>query len=84
VPDVLLSGDHKRMRRGGASKANASPRARAERPAGSGEPSVLHRKPVALSWSGGKDSALALHALLRDRTVDVAALVTTITSGMTA
>jgi len=40
----------------------------------------MHRKPIALSWSGGKDSALALHALLRDRTVDVAALVTTVTS----
>ena len=40
----------------------------------------MHRKPIALSWSGGKDSALALHTLLRDRTVDVAALVTTVTS----
>ena len=40
----------------------------------------MYRKPIALSWSGGKDSALALHALLRDRTVDVAALVTTVTS----
>jgi len=40
----------------------------------------MHRKPIALSWSGGKDSALALHALLRDRTVEVAALVTTVTS----
>jgi len=46
-----------------------------------GRARVMHRKPVALSWSGGKDSALALHALLRDRTVDVAALVTTVTSG---
>ena len=35
--------------------------------------------PVALSWSGGKDSALALHALLMDPTVDVRALVTTVT-----
>jgi len=40
----------------------------------------MHRKPIALSWSGGKDSALALHTLLRDRTVEVAALVTTVTS----
>ena len=40
----------------------------------------MHRRPVALSWSGGKDSALALHTLLRDRSVDVAALVTTVTS----
>jgi uncharacterized protein (TIGR00290 family) len=36
-------------------------------------------RPTALSWSGGKDSALALHALLMDPAVDVRALVTTIT-----
>ena len=40
----------------------------------------MHRRPIALSWSGGKDSALALHTLLRDRSVDVASLVTTVTS----
>jgi uncharacterized protein (TIGR00290 family) len=34
--------------------------------------------PVALAWSGGKDSTLALAALLRDGT-DVAALLTTFT-----
>ena len=42
----------------------------------------MSRRPVAtaLSWSGGKDSALALHALLTDPGVDVRALVTTATS----
>ena len=37
--------------------------------------------PTVVSWSGGKDSALALHALLRDPTVEVRALVTTATTG---
>lgn len=36
-------------------------------------------RPTALSWSGGKDSALALHALLTDSRFDVKALVTTVT-----
>jgi len=35
---------------------------------------------VVLSWSGGKDSSLALAALRADPTVDVVALLTTITS----
>ncbi len=35
---------------------------------------------VALSWSGGKDSALALHALRSERGVEPAALLTTVTS----
>lgn len=35
---------------------------------------------VALSWSGGKDSALALLALRQDRGVDVACLVTSVTT----
>jgi uncharacterized protein (TIGR00290 family) len=35
---------------------------------------------VGLAWSGGKDSALALHALRRDG-VDVTALLTTFTEG---
>ena len=39
------------------------------------------RKPVVLSWSGGKDSALALDALSRDPEVDVVGLLTSITSG---
>jgi uncharacterized protein (TIGR00290 family) len=35
--------------------------------------------PVALAWSGGKDSSLALAALQADPTVEVVALITTIT-----
>ena len=37
--------------------------------------------PTVLSWSGGKDSALALHELLMDPTVDLRGLLTTITDG---
>jgi uncharacterized protein (TIGR00290 family) len=37
--------------------------------------------PVLLAWSGGKDSALALHALRGDPTFRVEALLTTVTSG---
>jgi uncharacterized protein (TIGR00290 family) len=36
-------------------------------------------QPVALAWSGGKDSSLALAALQADPTVEVVALVTTVT-----
>jgi uncharacterized protein (TIGR00290 family) len=39
----------------------------------------LVRKPVVLSWSGGKDSALALEALSRDPDVEVVGLLTSIT-----
>lgn len=39
------------------------------------------RKPVVLSWSGGKDSALALDALSRTAGVDVVGLLTSITQG---
>ncbi|MEO8090348.1 MAG: ATP-binding protein [Gemmatimonadales bacterium] len=39
----------------------------------------MDRQPVALAWSGGKDSSLALAALRADPTVEVVALVTTIT-----
>ena len=39
----------------------------------------MRGRPTALSWSGGKDSALALHALLMDPAVDVRALITTVT-----
>ncbi len=38
------------------------------------------RRRVALSWSGGKDSALALQALREDPTVEVCALLTTLTA----
>lgn len=37
--------------------------------------------PVVLSWSGGKDSAWALHVLRQDSTVEVVALVSTVTEG---
>lgn len=36
-------------------------------------------RPIALAWSGGKDSSLALAALQADPTVEVIALVTTVT-----
>jgi uncharacterized protein (TIGR00290 family) len=36
-------------------------------------------KPVVLAWSGGKDSSLALAALQADPTVEVVALLTTVT-----
>jgi uncharacterized protein (TIGR00290 family) len=41
----------------------------------------LHPEPVLLSWSGGKDSALALAALRADPSVRVAGLLTTLTDG---
>jgi uncharacterized protein (TIGR00290 family) len=41
-------------------------------------PSTPKRKRVLLSWSGGKDSAWALHLLQQDPTVEVAALLTTV------
>jgi uncharacterized protein (TIGR00290 family) len=39
------------------------------------------RKSVVLSWSGGKDSALALDALSRDPGVEVVGLLTSVTRG---
>jgi uncharacterized protein (TIGR00290 family) len=39
------------------------------------------RTPVLFSWSGGKDSAMALHALLRNPDYEVVALLTTVTEG---
>src|SRR5688500_15510114 len=39
------------------------------------------REPIALCWSGGKDSSLALDALSRDPRYDIFALVTTFTEG---
>jgi uncharacterized protein (TIGR00290 family) len=38
------------------------------------------REPIILSWSGGKDSALALARLREDAAVEVAALLTTVTA----
>jgi len=37
--------------------------------------------PVVFSWSGGKDSAMALHVLLRDPEFKVVSLLTTVTEG---
>src|SRR3954466_14136957 len=37
------------------------------------------KKSVVVSWSGGKDSALALDALCRDPEIEVAGLLTSIT-----
>jgi uncharacterized protein (TIGR00290 family) len=38
-------------------------------------------EPALFCWSGGKDSAMALHALLQDPRVRAAALLTTVTEG---
>jgi len=39
------------------------------------------RTAVVLSWSGGKDSSLALQALRADPAIEVIALLTTVTRG---
>jgi uncharacterized protein (TIGR00290 family) len=39
------------------------------------------RTPVIVSWSGGKDSALALHTLRLDRDCEVVGLLTSVTRG---
>ena len=44
-------------------------------------PHVQNPEPIILSWSGGKDSALALAALRDDPALRVVALLTTITTG---
>jgi uncharacterized protein (TIGR00290 family) len=38
-------------------------------------------EPILFCWSGGKDSALALHTLLRQNDVRITALLTTVTEG---
>jgi uncharacterized protein (TIGR00290 family) len=38
-------------------------------------------EPILFCWSGGKDSAMALHALLKQNEFRVAALLTTVTEG---
>src|SRR5260370_27953549 len=37
------------------------------------------REPILFCWSGGKDSAMALHTLLQQKNVQVVALLTTVT-----
>lgn len=39
------------------------------------------REPVLFCWSGGKDSAMAMHVLLQDPLIRVVALLTTVTEG---
>jgi uncharacterized protein (TIGR00290 family) len=38
-------------------------------------------EPILFCWSGGKDSAMALHALLQNNEFQIAALLTTVTEG---
>jgi uncharacterized protein (TIGR00290 family) len=38
-------------------------------------------EPILFCWSGGKDSAMALHTLLQQKHFEVAALLTTVTEG---
>jgi uncharacterized protein (TIGR00290 family) len=38
-------------------------------------------EPILFCWSGGKDSAMALHALLQQNDVRIASLLTTVTEG---
>src|SRR5260221_14541344 len=38
-------------------------------------------EPILFCWSGGKDSAFALHTLLQQNNVRIAALLTTVTEG---
>lgn len=41
----------------------------------------LNRKPVAISWSGGKDCMMALYEVIKRKDIQVACLLTTITEG---
>ena len=51
------------------------------RPSFKGEHPMPLPEPILFCWSGGKDSAMALHALLQQTGVRVAALLTTVTEG---
>ena len=42
---------------------------------------MRERAPILFCWSGGKDSAMALHALLQQNDLRVAGLLTTVTEG---
>jgi uncharacterized protein (TIGR00290 family) len=46
---------------------------------GNAAPDAISRRPLLMSWSGGKDSCMALHELTQVSTHEVAALITTIT-----
>jgi uncharacterized protein (TIGR00290 family) len=51
------------------------------RPASATEHESPMSEPILFCWSGGKDSALALHALLQQNDVRIVALLTTVTEG---
>src|ERR1700684_1364618 len=42
---------------------------------------MISPEPILFCWSGGKDSAMALHALLQQSDIHIAALLTTVTEG---
>jgi uncharacterized protein (TIGR00290 family) len=42
---------------------------------------MISPEPILFCWSGGKDSAMALHALLHRSDIRIAALLTTVTEG---
>src|SRR5215472_13974591 len=48
---------------------------------GSQESKMTTSEPILFCWSGGKDSAMALHTLLQLKDVCVTALLTTVTEG---
>lgn len=45
------------------------------------KPETTNIEPILFYWSGGKDSAMALHALLQRKDVRVTSLLTTVTEG---
>jgi len=51
------------------------------RPSSATERGSPMSEPILFCWSGGKDSALALHTLLQQNDVRIAALLTTVTEG---
>jgi uncharacterized protein (TIGR00290 family) len=63
------------------SQANTLAGAGLARPASATERESPVCEPILFCWSGGKDSALALHTLLRQNEVRIAALLTTVTEG---
>jgi uncharacterized protein (TIGR00290 family) len=62
-------------------EANAFVGAGFTRPASSDGARIPNVEPILFCWSGGKDSALALHTLLQQNKVRIAALLTTVTEG---
>ena len=63
------------------SETNAFVGAGLARPSSATERDAPVCEPILFCWSGGKDSALALHTLLRQNEVRIAALLTTVTEG---